>query len=182
MPGPIFLEGDEVTLRTVDGADRDFLQQGMNHPDVWPHTRDTDPVNDQQLAEFFETVVSGDSGVHCLVCDGEEPMGHVSLAETPYGPNQTLRARRTELAYWLLPEYQGNGYMKDAASRVVRYAFEDRNMRRVDAAAGSFNQPSMGLLESLGFQREGTLREAAWFKGEYHDIVWYGLLRSEWES
>jgi RimJ/RimL family protein N-acetyltransferase len=65
---------------------------------------------------------------------------------------------------------------------MVRYAFEDRNMRRVDAHVGAFNDASIGLLESLDFQREGTLREAAWFKGDYYDVYCYGLLRSEGEG
>jgi ribosomal-protein-alanine N-acetyltransferase len=182
MPGPIFLEGNDVTLRTIDESDREFLQASMNHPRVWPYARDTDPVNDRQLDEFFENVVSGEDTLHVLACDGDEPLGVVTLAQDRYGPTQTLRARRAEVAYWFDPDHHGEGYGSDAVSRMVRYAFEDRNMRRVDAHVGGFNDASIGLLESLGFQREGTLREAAWFKGEYHDVYCYGLLRSEWEG
>ena len=171
-----------MTLRTVDEEDLPFLQRAMNDPDVWRYSRDTDPVNDAQVREFFENTVSAEGSIHCLVCDGEEPLGVVSLFATRYGPNQTLRARRVELAYWLAPEYHGRGYGSDAAERMIRYAFEDRNMRRVDAQLGGFNDASAGLLESLGFTHEGTLREAAWFDGEYHDVECYGLLRPEWEE
>ncbi|MFB9807103.1 GNAT family N-acetyltransferase [Haladaptatus pallidirubidus] len=52
-----------------------------------------------------------------------------------------------------------------------------RNLRRVSAQVGSVNEASIELLESLGFEHEGTLREATWFQGEYHDMLWYGLLR-----
>jgi ribosomal-protein-alanine N-acetyltransferase len=182
MPGPTFLEGEDVTLRAVDEADVPFLQRGLNDPEVWRHSLGPNPAGDAVTADFYENVVADEDAVHCLICDGEEPMGHVSLTSTRYGPDQTLRARREELAYWLLPEYHGEGYGGDAARRMVRYAFEDRNMRRLDAQVGAFNEASAGLLESLGFEREGRLREATWFRGEYHDAYWYGLLREAWEG
>jgi RimJ/RimL family protein N-acetyltransferase len=87
-----------------------------------------------------------------------------------------------ELAYWLDPDHHGQGYGSEAAELLVRYAFEDRNVRRIGARAGSFNEASIGLLESLGFQQEGRRREAAWYRGEYHDMLLYGLLRSAWRA
>lgn len=182
MPGPIFLEGDDVTLRPIEREDVEFLQRAMNDPRVWRPALDIDPMNRDQGEEFFENVIVDSDGVHCLACDGKEPLGVVSLTESRYGPSETARSRDAELAYWFLPEHHGQGYGSDAAARMIRYAFEDRNLRRVSARLGSFNDASAGLLESLGFEREGTQREAAWFRGEYHDMLWYGLLREEWRA
>lgn len=201
MPGPVFLEGDAVTLRPPESEDVEFVQRCMNDARVWRPALDVNPTNREQCSEFFENVLSGDEGVHCLACanvepvvgstsdrnaprsgDGEVPLGIVSLTESRYGPSETSRARDAELAYWFHPDHHGRGYGSDAAARMVQYAFEDRNLRRVSAQVGGFNDASVGLLESLGFEREGTLREAAWFRGEYHDMLWYGLLREEWEG
>lgn len=137
-------------------------------------------MNYEQGSEFFETVISDSDGVHCLACNGKEPLGVVSLTESQYGPDETVRSRDAELAYWFAPEHHGEGFGSDATARMVQYAFEDRNLRRVSARAGSFNDASIGLLESLGFEHEGTRRQAAWFRGEYHDMRLYGLLREEW--
>ena len=139
-------------------------------------------MNREQGAAFFETVIADTEGVHCLVCEDGEPVGVVSLTGSQYGPDETNRARAAELAYWFAPERHGNGYGSDAAARMVQYAFEDRNLRRVSARCGSFNDASIGLLESLGFEHEGTMREAAWFRGEYHDMLQYGLLRADWRE
>lgn len=182
MPGPAFLEGDAVTLRSVERDDLDFIKRVMNDPRVWRPALDVNPTNHEQVTGFFENVLSSEDGVHCLACDGEEPLGVVSLTGSMYGPDETSRSRDAELAYWLAPEHHGQGYGSDAAARMVRYAFEDRNLRRVSACVGSFNEGSTALLESLGFEREGTLREAAWFRGEYHDMLWYGLLREDWRA
>jgi RimJ/RimL family protein N-acetyltransferase len=182
MPGPVFLEGDAVTLRPAEREDVSFVQRAMNDPAVWRPALDVDPMNGEQAEAFFEDVLSGEDGVRCLVCADGEPVGLVSLVGSQYGPDETSRARAAELAYWIAPDHQGQGYGADAAARMVRYAFEDRNLRRVGARVGSFNEASAGLLESLGFEREGTLREAAWFRGEYHDMHRYGLLRADWQA
>lgn len=182
MPGPIFLEGETITLRPAEEADIEFIQRCMNDPRVWRAALDINPMNRKQGSEFFERVISDADGVQCLVCDGAEPLGVISLTGSQYGPDETVRSRAAELAYWLAPEHHGQGYGSDAAARMIQYAFEDRNLRRVSARSGSFNDASINLLESLGFEHEGTLRQAAWFRGEYHDIYWYGLLREEWQE
>ncbi len=182
MPGPVFLRGETVTLRPADAEDLDFIQRCMNDPRVWRPALDVSPTNSTQVREFFETVISSPNGVHCLICADSDPLGIISLTESRYGPDETTRSRTVELAYWLAPEYHGQGYGSDGATQLITYAFEDKNFRRIEAAVGSFNEPSIGLLESLGFQHEGTRREAAWYRGEYHDMQLYGLLRAEWRE
>lgn len=181
MPGPIFLQGDKATLRPVEEEDIGFIQQCMNDPRVWRPALDINPMNYYQGSEFFENVISASGSVHCLVCDDNNPMGVISLRGSQYGPDETARSRAAELAYWFAPEYHGQGYGTDAAIQMIQYAFDDKNLRRVAASVGSFNDASIGLLETLGFKHEGTLREAAWYRGEYHDMLWYGLLRDEWQ-
>ena len=128
---PVFLTGETVTLRPIEEDDLEFLQRCMNHPAVWRPALDIDPMNREQGVEFFETVISGDDGVHCMVCDDADPLGVVSLTGSRYGPDETRRSRDAELAYWLSPEYHGRGFGSDAAATMLRYAFEDRNLRRV---------------------------------------------------
>jgi RimJ/RimL family protein N-acetyltransferase len=182
MPGPIFLEGETVTLRQIEEEDVEFVQRCMNDPRVWRPALDVNPTNNRECTEFFETALSGEGDVHCLACDGTDPLGIVSLTESQYGPTETSRARSVELAYWFDPESHGNGYGSDAAGTMIEYAFEDRNLRRIEAYCGAFNDASAGLLESLGFEREGTRRQATWYDGEYYDAYSYGLLREEWRA
>ncbi|KOX91407.1 GCN5 family acetyltransferase [Haloarcula rubripromontorii] len=182
MPGPTFLEGETVTLRPVEREDVPFVQRAINDPRIWRPAMDVNPTNGELAEEFFETVLTAEEDVHCLACVDGDPVGHVSLMESRYGPDETRRARSAELAYWVHPDHHSQGYGSDAALQMVRYAFEDRNMRRIHARAGSFNEASAALLESLGFEHEGTRREAAWYRGEYHDMELYGLLRDEWDG
>jgi len=202
MPGPVFLSGDTVTLRPTEREDLDAVREWMNDPAVWRPAMGAKPTNGDLADEFFETVLTTEDDVHVTVCVDEqsestenasgeerpassaddEPVGHASLTTSKYGPTATERARSVELAYYLDPDQHGQGYGSEAAELLVQYAFEDWNMRRVFARAGDFNDASQGLLESLGFQREGVRRQAAYYRGDYHDMVLYGLLREEWDG
>ena len=62
----------------------------------------------------------------------------------------------------------------------MRFAFEELGLRRIEADVDPRNEASIRLLERLGFQREGYLRERWLVDQEINDTVFYGLLRREW--
>ena len=43
------------------------------------------------------------------------------------------------------------------------------------------NEASRRIWEGLGFTEEGRFREAGFHGGEYHDVVFYGVLEDEWD-
>jgi RimJ/RimL family protein N-acetyltransferase len=90
-----------------------------------------------------------------------------------------LRARVAEVAYYVLPEYWGNGHASEATRLLVTFAFNELNARRVEASVQADNPGSRRVLEKLGFQQEGTKREAYYKEGEYKDITLWSLLETE---
>ena len=76
----------------------------------------------------------------------------------------------------------GKGHGSEAAALGLRFAFDELNLHRVTATVFSYNERSIALVESLGFQREGTFREFIHRDGQRHDMLLYGLLRHEWEA
>ena len=176
MPGPVFLAGDRIALRTIEEEDLDFLQEGINDPSVWRAIGSSEPINGPQEQEFFENVVCGDDEVTLLVAVDGAPAGTVGLSPRPD------EADAAELGYWLASEYRQQGYGREAAGLVTNYAFQQRGLHRVSARVFAFNDASQALLESLGFVREGTNREAVFVDGQYWDVYWYSVLESEWDS
>jgi len=79
------------------------------------------------------------------------------------------------------PGEWGLGYGYEAAELALAFAFSELNLHRVTATVFSYNKRSQGLLEKLGFRREGVFREFLERDGERHDMLLYGLLRPEWE-
>jgi RimJ/RimL family protein N-acetyltransferase len=115
-------------------------------------------------------------GVTLLVCRDEEPVGFVALFDW------SESSGRVEVAYWITPDNQGEGYGSEAVGLAVEYAFDERRFHKVVAHAHAQNDASRALLESLGFQQEGRRREHVFLDGEYVDSISYGLLESEWHQ
>jgi hypothetical protein len=63
MPGPVFLQGDGIDLRTIEEADLEFLQESVNDPSIWRAIGRVDPVNRSQEQAFFENVVCENGSV-----------------------------------------------------------------------------------------------------------------------
>ncbi len=88
--------------------------------------------------------------------------------------------RRAEVGYGLGTYAWGRGYMLESLTTLLQYGFDVLNLHRVEADIDPRNQPSGRILERLGFQQEGLLRER-WIVGdEVSDTAFYGLLRRDW--
>ena len=70
--------------------------------------------------------------------------------------------------------------MSEALEVLLRQAFGEMNLHRLEADVDPRKTPSIRMLEKLGFQLEGYLRERWLVAGEVNDTVFYGLLRREW--
>jgi len=77
-------------------------------------------------------------------------------------------------------ENQGKGYGREAMELLLRFAFMELNLHRLQLTAFSYNARAVALYESLGFRREGVFREFLQRDGRRHDMVLFGLLRHEW--
>jgi RimJ/RimL family protein N-acetyltransferase len=73
----------------------------------------------------------------------------------------------------------GRGYGREVLAELVRYCFEDLDMNRLAAEIYDNNPRSLRLFESLGFVREGTLRESVLREAPIDEHC-YALLRREW--
>ena len=187
MPGAVVERGDRVTFRTLERSDAEFQQRAATDPRFRYVLGMAEAKNTAESADIIENRSERDTTLSCVVCLDEEDAneGHSGDDETTaigmvhaFG----IDSERAYLAYWLLPEYHGEGYGAEAASLLVDTVFRTTPVHSVSAGAFEHNDASRGLLESLEFTQESRAREAEYVDGEYRDFVDYGLLRREWES
>lgn len=93
----------------------------------------------------------------------------------------TKHHRKGEIGYGLGIDHRGQGYATEAARALMDYAFATLGLHRVQAIASSGNPPSFRVMERLGMQLEGRLREANRRDGKWCDLLYYGILRYEWQ-
>jgi RimJ/RimL family protein N-acetyltransferase len=103
-------------------------------------------------------------------------VGHVSLSA------KAEDVRQGEMGFAFAREYQGRGLAREAAERVLAYAFEALGMHRVVGVTDCENVRSVALLERLGMRREAHFVENIWFKGAWGSEFYYAILRSEWAA
>ncbi|GCE21743.1 GNAT family N-acetyltransferase [Dictyobacter kobayashii] len=76
-------------------------------------------------------------------------------------------------------EHRGQGIGSIALRLLLDYAFTVRNLERVYAEVWGFNIPSQRLMEHVGFQKEGVLRQHELHNGKRQDLHVYGILKPE---
>lgn len=87
-----------------------------------------------------------------------------------------------ELGYVLGQAYWGQGWMREALTATIDWIFTSTPMRRLQAFVDGRNAPSSRLLERIGFESEGTMRERWQVGSALTNANIYGLLRRDWRS
>jgi RimJ/RimL family protein N-acetyltransferase len=83
---------------------------------------------------------------------------------------------------FMLEEYQGCGMASQAAKIMLSYYFNELRYNKANVYIYDYNVPSIKFHEKLGFKYEGRLRQMAFSNGEYHDTIFYGLLKDEFNT
>ncbi len=173
------LTGERVSLRPLKRSDQASLQKYANDwqvarylplmpfPYKLEHARRWINITHRTARNKTEYHL----GVHLTGKD--EIIGMVGLMKVNWN------SRNAELGYWMARKYWGRGYMREAISLMLRYAFKDLRLVRVYAVVLDTNIPSVKVLERVGFTREGTWRKAEKFGGRWHNVFGYGILKEE---
>ncbi len=92
------------------------------------------------------------------------------------------RNRRAEIGFAMASAHQGRGYATEAARLAVAYAFGEMGLHRLEADVDPRNAPSLAVLERLGFEREGYMRDRWLIDEQWQDTVFFGLLAKDREA
>lgn len=83
------------------------------------------------------------------------------------------------VGYELAQAEWGQGIMTEVLTAVLTYGFTHMQLNRVEAYVMTGNTASMRLLQKLGFQEEGLLRQYGYWQNAYHDLHLFALLKRE---
>ncbi len=79
-------------------------------------------------------------------------------------------------------EYRNRGIGCGATKAVIRFAFEELNLHRLDLRVLISNKRAIRCYESAGFVREGIQRETLLVEGRWDSDLWMSILEHEYEK
>ena len=78
--------------------------------------------------------------------------------------------------------FWNRGFCTEAAQAMIDFGFEQKGFHRIWAKYWSINSASGRIMEKCGMRKEGVMLEAEFRDGEFRDMIYYAILRREWEQ
>ena len=101
--------------------------------------------------------------------------GEVNLNSIQRGPFQNAY-----IGYWIDEAQAGFGYIPEAFVVVLRFAFEELHLHRVQAAIVPRNAASRRVAEKLKLRDEGTAQRYLEINGVWEDHIRYAITSEDW--
>jgi RimJ/RimL family protein N-acetyltransferase len=178
LPPPTLLT-PRLQLRPFRGSDAKALFALHSNADVlryWDSPPWSEPARAEQFIATSRQIADDGTGTRLAVdrvTDGAF-IGWCSV--TRWNPEY----RSASMGYCFDEAVWGYGYATESARALLQWAFATLDINRVQAETDTRNAASARVLEKLGFQREGTLREDCVVNNDVSDSWVYGLLKREW--
>ena len=152
------METGRLILRKWTEADAASLYEYAKNPAIgsiagWPPHKSI-----EESKEVIQTVFNG---AECYaICEKENDIaiGAIELMLNGH-TDMTERDDECELGYWIGQPFWGRGYVPEAATELLRRAFEDLGMTTVWCGYYDGNQKSKRVQEKLGFVFHHTCDE-----------------------
>lgn len=182
------LEGRRVVLRPLTMTDFDAWQEVRRRNKAWltkweprPSLGHPDPVEDRRAfaarcsARDRERELGTGYGFGIFVAG--RFAGEINLNTIQRGPFQNAY-----IGYWIDEAEAGNGYVPEAVVLVLRFAFEELRLHRVQISIIPRNRASRRVVEKLGLRDEGVARRYLEINGAWEDHIRYAMTAEEWQE
>lgn len=136
-------------------------------------------VSNEIEKQWVQNTINQNTDIKLAVCTVEENLyiGNVYLTNIDY-------ISRKAHSHILIGnhDFWGDGYGTEAMRLLLDYAFNYKNLRRIEALVLDDNIASQKMHEKLGYKKEGVLRESVYKNGTYKNQIYYALLKSEYQK
>lgn len=174
------LHGKKVILRAVEEEDLEMLRELTNSPDFekmiggWAF-----PISRKDQKEWFAQCQNGLSAIrYTIVTEEDGPVGMIGLRDIDW-KNGVASGLGMRIAK---KEIRTKGLATDAWMTLMKYAFDELRLNRVNGCALTYNKASLRVCEKVGFKVEGVQRQAVYKNGEFIDMVMMGCLKSDYQE
>jgi RimJ/RimL family protein N-acetyltransferase len=175
------LRSERLFLRPAERDDIPTFLDWLDDADVGEGLANRAPWSQALEEGWFEDLQKqqGKTTWHFVIClrSDSRPIGFTALESVDQANGSTdLGIGIGERAQW------DKGYGTETMRILLDFAFGELRLHRVFLNVIDFNERAIHVYEQVGFRHEGTMREAYYRHGQFHDMHVMGILRSEWET
>jgi UDP-4-amino-4,6-dideoxy-N-acetyl-beta-L-altrosamine N-acetyltransferase len=159
-------------LRPMEDGDLEQILQWRNHPNISRYMYTKHLISLEEHRAWFERV-SVDQTRRLLVYEKEgQRLGYVQFSGI----------QENGSAYWgiyaAINAPKGTG--RELGRAALTYGFDHLLLHKISSQVIEFNERSVVFHLSVGFVKEGLLREQFFDGIGHHSVVCFGLLRNDW--
>lgn len=164
-----------ISIRSISASDEraflDAVERSRSLFGDWI----TPPDSAEAFARHLRKYATANNRSFLAFTDDGQLVGCINLGEIVRGAFQSAY-----LGYYAFAPNHGKGLMKRALAKVVEFAFGDLGLHRLEANIQPGNAASIGLVESLGFRREGYSPRYLRIAGAWRDHERYAITVEDW--
>jgi len=170
------LEGEMVRLRPTEERDLPRFVEWLADRDVtrWLAAMGDPPTLEDEREWYERRRGDPESVMWSIETHDGRLAGNVELRLTPRAERAEMGIAIQDKSLW------SQGLGTDAVRLVLRYAFEDLDLNRVELTTDEENARAVRCYEKCGFRREGLLRQHRLVDGKFGNTVMMAVLRAEW--
>jgi N-acetyltransferase len=183
LPIPIILSGRLVRLEPLQEAHAAQLAQAGQDENIWRYMRYSLVNTEEKMLVFIRLLLEDQA------CGTALPFAVIDLPSgkaagmTRYMDVQPHNLSLEIGGTWYGAPYQRTGINTECKFLLLRHAFEDLGVHRVQFKADARNERSLRAIERIGAVREGVLREHMVLPdGFIRSSVYYSILAGEWSA
>lgn len=170
----MIFETERLYLRRINENDLNSFYDIMGNDNTMKYLGKT--LTKEEIGYYIEDIskqhFNDNEGEYAIVLkETEEVIGQFSISTKK-------RDRRSEISYMFSDKYWNKGYGYECTNSIINYLFDELNMNKIIADCDISNVGSCKLLEKLGMEREGILKQHRFSKrnNSFYDVAVYGLL------
>jgi ribosomal-protein-alanine N-acetyltransferase len=169
---------DRVYLRPPAAGDRDEFVSLMMASRSFHRPWATAPVDAERFAAYLADSRRPDFEAMLLCRRGDLAiLGFFNLSQIVRRSLQSAY-----LGYAVGKPFAGHGYMREGIALVLRHAFTDLRLHRIEANIQPDNEASIALARGAGFRREGFSPRYLKIAGRWRDHERWAILADDWRS
>lgn len=174
-----FIIGEKIYLRAPDEGDEKVIATTENHPNSRESLFYALPTDLLSIRNKWDKFRDDPNTIVFIIClkNPDNPIGIAAFHRIDW-------VSRMAIFYIAIAdsENRSKGYGQETTKLIMDYAFNTLNLNRVQLHVAVENEKAVAVYKKIGFEIEGTLKQAMFREGKYHDFYVMGLLKSDFSK